>query len=323
MGFYIGRYKNIERISYNLEVVTPMFLGGANTAKAELRAPSIKGMLRFWWRASCGIADLTEMKEKESEIFGSTEEKSKVTISIETKGDSISNDLFKGKTFKPKGKSFTANILHYLGFGAVIYDKNVNGKQRVDKSYITVKSKFNLQLSTLDSHSIEVEQALKYFITFGGLGAKSRNGFGSIYCEELILEKLLKSDNELLNYTAFSKYSKIIKFQKTNSWEDALSDAGLAYKDGRLSLERKHSFEKRGLIAKPIIAKNENIPKDIAEGRHAKPYFLHVNKLQSGKYQGQILFMPYQYKDNFNDYMSACEDMNQKIEELAGGNKWQ
>ncbi|MGH8508705.1 MAG: type III-B CRISPR module RAMP protein Cmr1, partial [Gammaproteobacteria bacterium] len=33
-------------------IVTPMFLGGANPDNcAELRPPSIKGALRFWWRA--------------------------------------------------------------------------------------------------------------------------------------------------------------------------------------------------------------------------------------------------------------------------------
>jgi CRISPR-associated protein Cmr1 len=40
---------------FEVEVVTPMFLGGANNLEAELRVPSIKGMLRFWWRATCGI----------------------------------------------------------------------------------------------------------------------------------------------------------------------------------------------------------------------------------------------------------------------------
>jgi len=40
---------------FEVEVVTPMFLGRANNLEAELRVPSIKDMLRFWWRATCGI----------------------------------------------------------------------------------------------------------------------------------------------------------------------------------------------------------------------------------------------------------------------------
>lgn len=34
------------------EIVTPMFIGGAaQHEQPELRPPSIKGALRFWWRA--------------------------------------------------------------------------------------------------------------------------------------------------------------------------------------------------------------------------------------------------------------------------------
>lgn len=79
----------------------------------------------------------------------------------------------------------------------------------------------------------------------------------------------------------------------------------------------------------PIESKFErNIPKGIREGRHAKPYFLHVNKTSDGKYQGQILFLPYLYKASPSDrsnkvpeYMDACGKMNQEIEKSMGGVK--
>ena len=32
-------------------VTTPVFCGGAHRERAELRPPSFKGVLRFWWRA--------------------------------------------------------------------------------------------------------------------------------------------------------------------------------------------------------------------------------------------------------------------------------
>lgn len=53
--------------------------------------------------------------------------------------------------------------------------------------------------------------------------------------------------------------------------------------------------------------------------RHAKPYFLHVNKLEDGRYKGQILFMPYQYyqPEKRSEYMKVCEKMNEKLLELS------
>ena len=90
MTFYISRYKNMDSVEFDIEVVTPMFLGGANTTDAELRVPSIKGMLRFWWRATCWIESLEKMKKEEAEIFGSTDQKASFSIQLgKTKGSGL------------------------------------------------------------------------------------------------------------------------------------------------------------------------------------------------------------------------------------------
>ncbi|MBA4369031.1 MAG: type III-B CRISPR module RAMP protein Cmr1, partial [Desulfobacterium sp.] len=69
MAFYIERFKDIETKEFEVEIVTPMFLGGSDPKKAELRAPSVKGALRFWWRALYGSDNLEKMKKREGEIF--------------------------------------------------------------------------------------------------------------------------------------------------------------------------------------------------------------------------------------------------------------
>jgi len=40
----------MQEIKATYKIVTPMFLGGADHEE-EIRVPSIKGALRFWWRA--------------------------------------------------------------------------------------------------------------------------------------------------------------------------------------------------------------------------------------------------------------------------------
>lgn len=42
MAFYVGRFRNIEAREFEVEVVTPLFLGGADPGRAELRVPPIK-----------------------------------------------------------------------------------------------------------------------------------------------------------------------------------------------------------------------------------------------------------------------------------------
>jgi len=327
--FYIQRYHKIEKVNYEFEVVTPMFLGGADQNEAELRVPSIKGMLRFWWRAISDKSTISDLKEEEGELFGSTDEKSKIFIKIDNPDISVSKNLFNGKKFKVETSrgTFPIDILHYLAYGPLNY---VKGKGNVViKEYIPAGEKFVLSIIAQKSVFEEIDKALSYLLTFGGIGAKSRNGFGSLYCENIQYITDFKKSGALKKYTSFSSNTRLIKFSAHKRWEDALSEIGLAYKDARLSLEKKHNFKRRALIAKPIEVKEEkNIPEYIKDNRHSKPYFLHVNKLPNGEYQGQILFLPYSFKpfdsnENFDKYMAACNQMNEVIESKAGGNKWQ
>ncbi len=60
---------------FHLELITPCFCGGAEPDKqAEIRAPSIRGQLRWWFRTLGGFTSLAPMpvREQEALIFGST-----------------------------------------------------------------------------------------------------------------------------------------------------------------------------------------------------------------------------------------------------------
>lgn len=53
-----------------MEIITPCFCAGANQAKAEIRAPSIRGELRWWFRALGGTRE-QEARKQEARVFGS------------------------------------------------------------------------------------------------------------------------------------------------------------------------------------------------------------------------------------------------------------
>ena len=46
----MGRLRSLE---VEVEAVTPLWIGGAS-AQAELRPPSVRGCMRFWFRALAG-----------------------------------------------------------------------------------------------------------------------------------------------------------------------------------------------------------------------------------------------------------------------------
>lgn len=61
--------------TFHLELITPCFCGGAEPEKqAEIRAPSIRGQLRWWFRTLGGFKSLAPMPvhEQEAMVFGST-----------------------------------------------------------------------------------------------------------------------------------------------------------------------------------------------------------------------------------------------------------
>lgn len=316
MEFNISRFKNIDKEEYHCEVITPMFLSGADQKEAEIRTQSIKGALRFWWRAiHVKNSSLEDMKKRENKIFGSTEVKSAVEIKIDGLQSTTSIEkLPKGETFEVVSSKMKhpirLGIIDYLAYGLHKYVPR-QGNQYI-RPYIENSKKFTLTVYSPKDFWEEINVSLSALINFGGLGARSRNGFGSIYsdnAEDLELNDLFTDNINIKNFTAFNKNGWVQTFNTHNSWEDALSEIGLKYRTARISLENRHSFNRRSHIAKPIEAKGETIPQNIRNGRQTKSYFLHVSKTGS-QYQGQILFLP---NSTDREYLEVHQDMRKSI----------
>lgn len=69
-------------ITYSCQVLTPLFLNGADGRTPELRSPGIKAAMRFWWRALHGHLILSDLKKQEGEIFGDNNMRSKFSIQV-------------------------------------------------------------------------------------------------------------------------------------------------------------------------------------------------------------------------------------------------
>ncbi len=74
--------------SYEIQVITPLFGGGAKAGENDevtlIRPSSIRGHLRFWWRATRGarFEAVEELRQREGEVWGTTENPSPVSIEI-------------------------------------------------------------------------------------------------------------------------------------------------------------------------------------------------------------------------------------------------
>lgn len=168
----------MEKLSVTFKTVTPLFLGGADpTEKAELRPASIKGALRFWYRA----IDPDYNRAAEEEIFGSTDA-GQCVFGIKAATLDIKPGL-KGDA-RWEGKK-TA----YLGYGPIIRDKDAR-KSLAIRHYINSGSRFIITLffnkrATSDVRG-KIERTLWAFSVMGGLGSRSRKGFGSLVVTDVV-----------------------------------------------------------------------------------------------------------------------------------------
>lgn len=321
----------METITFECELITPMFMYGADGKKPELRPPSIKGAMRFWWRAMNGHLPIDELREKEAAIFGGSEgDGKKSSFSIRIQNEKITPVL---KSWPRSHKTDGINthrqidILDYLCFGPMQYDKNSKSNQ-FSRNSINCGSTFHLLISVKNEKlKEEILQTLSLLNCFGSLGSKSRNGFGSFkYQNTDLTKKLIQSLIKTSEVKAFSSFNGNVKLFKTkqdfDSWDDALAEIGIAYRTSKLNLENKHNYDKRQYIGSPI--------KKSLLDRHSKPYFLKVNKNLNGRYEGYILFLPSKYcegldidkqKNNIDhkkqneNFAEVCNEFNTKLAE--------
>jgi CRISPR-associated protein Cmr1 len=224
-------------------VVTPLFLGGADGTEAEIRAASLKGALRFWYRAtsySAG-ADITTIKKKEEEIFGSSE-KGQSSFLIDVVDENI-KIIDKGHKWKGQG-------MFYLGYGLINF-KGIQTKRKCINSggSFRVRFCFRGKKMNLEENRAVLVKALTALDLFGGLGSRSRRGFGSLTLESLLVDEeekaqLLADVSELQDkikefcrslgeltqtlppYTAFSSQSRIVLGAVKDSPLVALDEIG-------------------------------------------------------------------------------------------------
>jgi CRISPR type III-B/RAMP module RAMP protein Cmr1 len=74
----------LRSLDVELEAVTPLWIGGAD-ARAELRPPSVRGCMRFWFRALAGglLGEvLNDVKQAEAAVYGDTGRASSVVVRL-------------------------------------------------------------------------------------------------------------------------------------------------------------------------------------------------------------------------------------------------
>ena len=223
----------MKTLEATFQIITPMFLGGAEQRAETVRPASVKGALRFWWRAlnwsRClannnhdEILALRSLHDQEARLFG-------IAASDAAGGQGVfllqvcdQGIVLADQPFNSLGNG----QLYLLGQGLATF-KNGNSCIRnaiKENGHFTVKLMFRHTTSDPDMQSIR--DAVLLFGLMGALGSRARHGLGSVAItkwsgpQEIaqtaqeyqnLLSGLLKDTcaNALPPFTAFSHLSRI------------------------------------------------------------------------------------------------------------------
>ena len=268
----------MEKIVFECESVTPIFMYGADGTTPELRPASIKGVMRFWWRTINGNKDISILKKAESEIFGSTNNKSSFSIKI--------NNITKSVKFY---KDLIEEIKEFDGIKYNFYHIFLKNE---GKKYFE-KLKFDLEIKFFRKQYIEeILKTLVIINFFGGFGTRNRRGAGSVSLKiknpEILEEKIknVKTLKEIMKLFDTSKvknkedlkkhikeifriipitsntlystlYKKIYIFNHNSNWTDSLEMIAKPFKEFRNS-KKSNSYNTPN-FGIPIRHKNGSI----------------------------------------------------------------
>lgn len=281
-------------------VTTPLFLGGADpNANAELRPSTLKGLLRFWFRALAlpQIKKWTEVQNLENDIFGSTKKQSSFLLTIhQQEGLSVTNS---GDNWRDRYG------LLYLGRG-VVQEKRIPQKRHTEiqvRPYFEPGGSFTIRLQTKrdapKDTAFFLPLTLQALGLFGAAGARARKGFGSLSLESLICDgeevwekpatvedlknrqkmllqkiKLGETSVSLPEYTAFSSQSRIWIARTATDAFELLNDLGyeiLRYRSYGRKDRGKHILPDRS-DAEQNFADDHDLMLDFCGGKQIKTH---------------------------------------------------
>ena len=197
----------------------------------SLRPSSLKGILRFWYRAKQIGLDIEDLRQKEALLFGSTNTGQGIRLVLRNQTEWTPQKIGGDGTVKP------GSSLSYLGYGPLNYNKIIkevsSHYKGIHRDAIPEKNEFEYIASGTKEQLDELEKILLLLHLFGGIGTRSRRAWGSVSikgdfipamqpsetiidwiqnCLQIVWKNDLKKPSDYTNlpdYSAFSKHTKI------------------------------------------------------------------------------------------------------------------
>lgn len=313
------------RQTYQIDIITPCFCGGAEPEKqAEIRAPSIRGQLRWWFRVLGGFKSLAHLPlpEQENLIFGSTAgaEGTAGKLAVRVTGPRLVGNVVDDEAMKANPGSDRG----YLLFPLRPEKKGKPEERRRDRAVLNERAEkdsghsFGLQFLWRDSRRLDVDlMALEsVFANLGSLGFRSRRSMGALAPAKEVMEIHaalarfnLPGNIQLFTLPASGPADSILQHARwLKSWrahgrsgqneaEKSYPGFDFAKSDHDLALRGGTATGFRPALGLPLLTKYGNwnaekpSPGKQTAGRFASPVILRPHRDSNGQWHALVIFI--------------------------------
>lgn len=306
---------------YQLELVTPAFLGGADQS-AQWRTAGIKALIRQWWRvvwtAENPNKTVNDMRAAEAVRFGSVQDglnrKAQIQIRFDEEAKNV-NSVVRG--IQPDQNQ----SLQYLGFGPFVQPNQPSSKAALNSG---IKMKFKILIQAkdeiqLNQFATEIDKTMFLVAQFGTLGSRSNNAWGSLHITGDIQPQDLKQYGKNLTQClqsdwkqAISKDAKGLMVWQTpplNSSDDVMKKLKTFRKDG-------HNYIAKQQGQRPLI----NAPVKGNQNRNPSQFILKVLK-EDGKFRGQVTLLAHKWCNENQDLMALVTKIASNLDDNPNFNR--
>jgi CRISPR-associated protein Cmr1 len=330
----------MENLTATYRIVTPMFIGDGNQQATSIRPPSVKGALRFWWRAlNWGrfineyhneATALKKLHTEEARLFGSVADNKKLesgqgVFLLRIIEQPNTKELEKNWPFSPrKGNKFPGST--FLGFGLFESGEGDDFKPHregiKEKNEFKPQSEFKLQLDFKPSTSAEdiesIEQTVRILGLVGDLGSRARRGFGSLTLTKLQYnaskpqcflytqrEYAHKISELLTHYQKVINYPPYTAFSQQSQFRLFSTDKDARQVHNTMGTQYKKYRSKFNSNKSQKRAFGLPLKDFDEDNRRASPLFFHVHELKNSEFIGLALFLPAHFHYQKPEYQNT------------------
>ena len=289
----------MQREKYSLKTITPNFCSGSDGRKAEIRPSSIKGSLRYWFRAVVAEKNLKKLHKRENEIFGSTDEASSFAIKI--------------PNIREVNNKKNINSVRPVP----VIDENKRPKKKFRSEAVKKDVNIDVEIILYNSElKKEIKSTFDIFLMLGSFGQRSRRGFGSIqrrgnkYSNKKDFLHELKEKLEILNDSEITVENNTLKINNKNDPEYPYIK--------EVSIGSNNNFTRKELLTQISEATHDNKDKELGsiKPRMASPVYVTIKEIND-KFYPVITELNAVYPNNkYNNFEDSDKKICDFIEDL-------